>query len=627
MAAPAQQGANESAEPIAAVSPMAAEAQTDHLSKHLQEQANGLAALQNRQTDLEKRSLEAERKSIDWWLTAIGLGLTLIGALIAVVGVLLPWFWQRSERSRLRQAQAEFDRMQTIAQDTLLRLSKAETEAQASLTNTRETEAQAEDIRKRLRSFESSSQTGNVAAGVSKNDDAVQAAQSVVANPQTSDRDKLRARAVLASNKTENEVSTDQAQQIYDLWKALTFLDSDDSEGLASTHFNAGYWAQLLFEKSSHPGRRYWFDVLAQHYGKALLAKPDAYEAANNWGSALGSEAQTLKDQDLSAARALWKVAREKFAQALAIKPDEHVAANNWGNALVAEAQAIKDQDLVAARALWKMAGEKYAQALAIQPDTQEAAYNWGNALDVEAQAIQGQDLSGARVLWKSAGEKFAQALAIKPDAHEAANNWGSALAEEAKAIKDQDLSAARALWKQAGEKFALALAIKLDAYEVVNNWGNALSIEAQAIKDQDLNAARALWKVAGEKYAQALAIKPEAHPTAYNWGSAMLLEVQAIQKSNPDEAQDLLAQAQTLLERHRDMDPTGAAVVAYNLACVQALQGHAAECVQHLEISRKAQKLPDKQHLLDDKDLDVVRHTEVFQNWWQAHFGDAPPQ
>lgn len=301
-------------------------------------------------------------------------------------------------------------------------------------------------------------------------------------------------------------------------------------------------------------------------------------------GSALHDKAQqALKDQDLAAARALWKAAGEKYAQALSIKPEMHEAAINWGAALAEEAQALKDQDLPAARALWKAAVEKYAQALLVLEDD-EAAYNWGNALLDEAKALKDQDLPTARVLLQEAGRKYAQALEIKKDFHEAAYNWGSALDEEAKAVKDQDLPAARALWQEAGRKYAQVLEINNDIYEAANNWSIVLLHEYQALR-----------KTGNTEDAHA--------------------------------AVQCLAQAHALLEKHAAVSEAGKAYVAYNLACIYSLQGHFNDALAQLEISRQAAKnFPDSDHLSDDDDLALLRATPEYKSWFDQHFPNNPP-
>ena len=436
------------------------------------------AALETRQGELEKRVLETERKSIDWWLTAIGIGLTVIGLVVAVAGVLLPLYWQRSERSRLRQAQAEFDRMQALAQKTLAQLSQHEQAGANSLANTRAHEAQADETRKKMAQFQPPSRGGgsNESTESSKNTDAIEAAKAIDQDDaNTSDADKLRARAIKASRI--EHPTTAEVMQTYEIWFALTVLHPQDE----NAHFNAGYEAQNLFEMSASPGRAYWLDLLGKHYEKALD---------------------------------------------------------------------------------------------------------------------------------------------INKNLHEAAFNWGIALAAEAQALKDQDPRESNALWKSAGEKYALALEIEKDMHEAANNWGGALNDEAQALKDQDLPAARALWKAAGEKYALALEIKKDDHEAAYNWGSALLTERHAIKDSAPAEAAAVLAQAQSLLVRHRDMSEAAAKVVAYNLACVWALQNQAGLAVAQLELCRLSGELEaGPSHWRTDADLDPIRQSPEYQKWFQENF------
>jgi len=70
----------------------------------------------------------------------------------------------------------------------------------------------------------------------------------------------------------------------------------------------------------------------------------------------LDNEALAVAGGDLVAARALWNQAGEKYRQALAIKPDMHEAANNFGSALVSEANAIAASDSAEAEQLLNQA-------------------------------------------------------------------------------------------------------------------------------------------------------------------------------------------------------------------------------------------------------------------------------
>ena len=529
--------------------PLALQAQLEQVQKLQQATADELKAqnkeLQERLKAQETALLETQRKSIDWWFSLLG---AMVGALAVMFGA-LPLLLTR-------QQTADIEKELTSAKDLV-----------ASI---RGHEQQARDTSEKLNSYVSGQPQSAAQQVEIKREIA-----SIQSSATATDTDKLRARAIQASEV--DNPTTAQAVEAFDLWKALTLLVPQDDHA----QFNAGYCAQQLYKQSAKPGKTHWFEVLVSFYGQAMKIKPDMHEAANNWGSALGDEAQAVAAQDLGAARVLWQQAGEKYAQALKIKPAMHDAAYNWGNALGQEAQAVAAaQDLVAARVLWQQAGEKYAQALKIQPDKHEAANNWGSALDDEAQAVAPRDLDAARALWKQAGEKYAQALAIKPDKHEAADNWGIALNKEAQAVAPRDLGAARALWKQAGEKYAQALKIKPDKHEAANNWSSALANEAQALLTHQLK----------------------------------------------DDAAKVLIRAATLLEQRMAAWPDAQGQLAYNLACIYSLQGLASDAVAQLEAARQAEQLPKPDHWLTDSDLDPIRTSAEYLTWVSQHFPNPIP-
>jgi Tfp pilus assembly protein PilF/NAD-dependent SIR2 family protein deacetylase len=357
-------------------------------------------------------------------------------------------------------------------------------------------------------------------------------------------------------------------------------------------------------------------------YAQALAIKPDMHEALNNWGSALNKEAQTLVSVDVSAARVKWGEAYDKYAQALAIKPDMHEALNNWGSALDDEARALVSEDVSAARVKWGEAYDKYAQALAIKPDDHEVLFNWGNALGVEAQTLVSEDVSAARVKWGEAYEKYAQALEIKPDMHEALNNWGFALSKEAQTLVSEDVSAARVKWGEAYDKYAQALAIKPDKHETLNNWGNALSKEAQTLVNEDASAARAKWGEAYDKYAQALAIQPDKHEALFNWGDTLLSEYSAIKTQEPEDALEILNKVREILKKGVEEEP---GKFGYNYACYWSINNNSEQSVHWLNVSDEHQKLPNKKHIDEDLDLNNIRESKVFIDWYESKFGSSP--
>ena len=269
-------------------------------------------AIEARQNETDKRLLEKERKSIDWWFAALAVLTTFVAAL----GALLPYLMGRKDKELLQsELQNARDLVNSIKQHKLV------------------AEKDAGEISQRLAEF----QSGATQTKAQKTD-VQQTAEAVVGKSSSSESEKLRARAVLASQLSQPDEAA--ALTAYDLWAALSLLKPDD----ASAHFNAGYWAQKLFKTSAQLGRSHWFSKLELHYQIALGIKADKHEAAFNWGNALAAQARAVKDSDFAKAQKLWRQAGEKYAQALAIKADSHEVAKYWGIALIHEAQAVKSE-------------------------------------------------------------------------------------------------------------------------------------------------------------------------------------------------------------------------------------------------------------------------------------------
>ncbi|MDR3005575.1 MAG: hypothetical protein LBV14_15255, partial [Acidovorax sp.] len=294
-------------------------------------QADNKALLERLKTQ-EQALLETQRKSVDWWLALLGV----LGGAMALLFAALPLLWTYNERKAIKEKLTEADRL-------LDRIQGHADKAQEIATDMSQ-----------LKRFESG-QPGPAQEKAAIAEQARQAQQST----SLSDRDRLRAQAVEASQV--EQATEEQAQRAYELWHALTIFDATDR----NAQFNAGYWAQELFEKTHAPQRQHWLEVLGRHY--KLL--PTSHSAAYNWGNGLSAEARVVAPTDLAEARKLWAQAGQKYAQALSIKADDHEAANNWGNALSAEANELAPTDLAEARKLWAQAGQKYAQALSIKAD------------------------------------------------------------------------------------------------------------------------------------------------------------------------------------------------------------------------------------------------------------------
>ena len=268
------------------------------------------AALETRQSELEKRVLEAELKSIDWWFGA----LAILTALVAILGAVLPYLMGRKDKELL---QSELQNARDL------------------VASIKDNKSKSDEIVSALRDYTSgTTQTSAHTAAVSRE------AKRIVNDPKASKADKLYARAVLVSEEAEADLA--QATRACELWQALTVLDPQDGNAA----FNYAYWLQQKFARGTQATAHHW-RLVADAYSKADQldhGTPKNSGIQNNWGIALADAAKVLKDQDLPAARALWKQAGERYELALDIKKDDHRAANNWGNVLIVEMQTIKDR-------------------------------------------------------------------------------------------------------------------------------------------------------------------------------------------------------------------------------------------------------------------------------------------
>ncbi|KTE35869.1 hypothetical protein ATE62_15060 [Sphingopyxis sp. HIX] len=389
--------------------------------------------------------------------------------------------------------------------------------------------------------------------------------------------------------------------EAYAKYDAALAIKPDKHEAL----FN---WGVTLSDQAERKPGEQGDALFAEAYAKydaALAIKPDKHEALFNWGNALSDQAKRKPGGE---GDALFAEAYAKYNAALAIKPDKHEALHNWGVTLSDQAERTPGEE---GDALFAEAYAKYAAALAIKPDKHEALHNWGVTLSEQAERTPGEE---GDALFAEAYAKYAAALAIKPDMHEALFNWGTALSDQAERTPGEE---GDALFAEAYMKYAAALAIKPDKHEALNNWGIALSEQAERTPGEEGDV---LFAEAYAKYADAFAIKPDMHEALNNWGVALM--EQAKRKSGKeaaalfDGAESKFMQAETILP--------GSA--AYNLACLSALQGQAAEAANWLRKSqRTALDFPSCDHITTDTDFDAIRDTPEFQAAL-ADVGCAPP-
>lgn len=388
--------------------------------------------------------------------------------------------------------------------------------------------------------------------------------------------------------------SSEEADRLYALarekYQTALAIKPDNPEALNN-------WGSTLLEQAEtkqcvDADRLY--ALAGDKYQAALAIKPSYHEAFYNWGNALWKQAKTKQGVD---ADQLYALAGEKYRAALVIKSDNQEVLNNWGNALSDQAKTKQGED---ADRLYALADKKYQAALAIKPDNPEALYNWGCALFVQAKTKQGED---AYRLYALAGEKYQAALAIKPDKHEALQNWGSVLLEQAKTKQGED---ADRLYALAGEKYQTALAIKPDLHEALYNWGCALLAQAKTKQGEEADR---LYGLAGEKYQAVLAIKPDLHEALSSWGHILLAQAKT---KHGEEADRLYALADHKLREAEALQPGCA---AYNLACLASLTHNETKARESLELAKEKGTLPSAEHLINDADLDNVRHCSWFQD------------
>lgn len=256
--------------------------------------------------------LESQRKSIDWWFGA----LAILTTLVAAVGALFPFLLTRKDKDAL---QAELRHAQEDREGVRRELESA-----------RELVASIRGHEKQISALVSSYQSGQPLSQ-DEQEAVANEAKQLMRNPRASDYERLLARAVQASEV--GKATATQAFAAYELWQALTLLDPNK----ALAHFNAGYWAQELFEQATDAERAWWLKRLQEHYAAALRVQPKSDVAAYNWGFALACEARRLPEEARVEKLRLWRLAGEKYHLALAINPNRHKAAINWGAALVHE--------------------------------------------------------------------------------------------------------------------------------------------------------------------------------------------------------------------------------------------------------------------------------------------------
>ncbi|WP_107928542.1 TPR end-of-group domain-containing protein [Neisseria animaloris] len=523
--------------------------------------------LQDNISALRIQVMDNQQQNINWWLAAI-----------ALLGLILPYmFYQKERENMLSKFEGALKEIKEYSEKTQTLTNQAEenaSKAQALLEQIQNTRNQAEkeltELKQKTHDYNPEKQSKE------EQQSSIKAAEKLSEHRDLPLIEQLRAQAILLSDKADQSKSYQDHLQAFYAWQAVLQQNSQDEQA----NFNSGLQACYLHEKGDREQRIHWFPEIEKYYQKTLIINPYEHDAINNWGNALNNEAQALAAQgNIEAAFKTWHRAEEKYQLSLALKPDDYGVAYNWGNTLNHEAQVLATQgDTETAFKTWRRAEEKYRLSLAIKPDNNGAAYNWGNALDNEAQALAAQgDTEAAFKTWLKAGEKYQLSLVIKPDDYEAAYSWGIALNNEARMLAKQgETAAALEKWRDAGEKYRQALAIKPDMYQAADNWLGTLLREHHTLKEKD---------------------------------------------NQPAEVQTKLQQARDLVNDFLSKNPQHQEKLAYNHACIYALEGNVAEAVKQLRLAQQVNNFPDKDHIETDPDFDNIRHTPEFQAWFEEAF------
>jgi Plant specific mitochondrial import receptor subunit TOM20 len=360
-----------------------------------------------------KIEIERDRKGIEFWFAALAIMTTIVAA----IGALFPYLMTRKDKELLKVELAGVKNDRTDIQRMKDDVQKDKAELQIELQNAKDTVA---SIRYQHSSAEKSATSmSNLLAEFSSANKPSEAekvevtkqAESIANDPNASQIDKLRARAVEASQ--HEKPTLEQAEIAFDLWKAIAVENPQDDNALV----NSAYWAGITAELSETVNKIHWLHQAQKLNEQTLKINPKERDAANNWGVALGKEADEVAKSDLKAAQTLWQQAGEKFELALKINPEESEALYNWGVGLGKIASIVAKTDLKAAQSLWQQAGEKYALSLKINPEKYEAACNWGVDLSNEAEEVAKTDLKAAQILREQAVRLLEKHTVIAPEA------------------------------------------------------------------------------------------------------------------------------------------------------------------------------------------------------------------
>ena len=180
------------------------------------------------------------------------------------------------------------------------------------------------------------------------------------------------------------------------------------------------------------------------------------------------------------------------------------------------------------------------------------------------------------------------------------------AVKQAAKARKREGAEADH-LFKAAYEGFAEVIANDLLYTETLYNWGFALLHQA---KTKTGDEAIKLYEEAIAKFSFCQTVNPSALGAAIDGGGAYM-DLARIKGVEP--ADDLYEMAKQQFQQANSIQKGTA---SYNLACIFALRNEEEACLNALEDSREHGSLPSNDDILNDPDIDNVKHHHWFMDF-----------
>lgn len=322
--------------PVAVGQPAASEAVAGDSRVRAQEGVQEEQKKLTERVDKQEAALaEVQKKQIDWWFAFLSALITLFTAASAL------FTYQTHSKSREFESQLNKDKEKLDGEYKFHReaLEKIRNEANLILEKIQHKKSEADrwvqDIRNQ---YKITHRTVPLIDGDGASDETSpprehshrKLAEELLSSPTATPRDKVFARAVLASLFEKPDLS--QLVNAYDSWAALIEMDPADSFAHANAEIFAGELHLNYAKGLDVPVRREksWLDLAIWHARQALkFGVPEPWGTASNLGNQLARKAACVLKEDVDAAFELMDEAEAKYRLSLAFKPDFEEAQDN----------------------------------------------------------------------------------------------------------------------------------------------------------------------------------------------------------------------------------------------------------------------------------------------------------